>query len=523
MVSTLPLPIEPTRTVNYGTVSFEDPYTFASQSVSWGATPTGDQLVANVRLNDTVQLLTTAGVTLGAIITAQASPLYGGLGGLAYDPYRNSFVGQHSGSTHNGEILAFRLDFSGRVLSTLTAPLVSGQGPSPGTGVAVDGLGHTVLNAITPSGANQLFFYTNDTFVWSTDIPYEYYVYGLSYQVAIDPSTSLIYSPDMDNSIIHRFNYAGVELQPLNISAADAALIAPANNPEGSFFYATLIPPSLGGPSLLVPSAVGSALFTVDTVTGHVAPFLNFSFLTDGLDFLNQCLLDPRLTVLYCVVLRFEGYTSYFLPAFAAEVDTGRILVEYANLTEEDEGLKGVFALTPDGELWTSTTDGLVFYPPLPTSLLPPPVSTASSSTGSSAPFASISNGSLCLLFYSLPGDVDYPWSTSLSTSLQFSPQLVSTPLGSAVNVLSGTGTRIFTNRFGATISTPFTIAVAGSMSSNNLLYLGSAYPLDGSGLTLNFSSPIQLPGLGPTELYSLINVHNFSGLIVEGAVREGR
>jgi hypothetical protein len=120
--------------------------------------------------------------------------------------------------------------------------------------------------------------------------------------------------------------------------------------------------------------------------------------------------------------------------------------------------------------------------------------------------------GSLCLILYSLPGNIDYPWSSATSVQFVYNPTLITTTAGTAVTVISGTGSRTYTNRFGASVTTALTIA----SSSNNLLYLGSAFPVDGNGMTWNLSSLVQLPGAGPTVLSSLINVFNASGVVVE-------
>ena len=123
----------------------------------------------------------------------------------------------------------------------------------------------------------------------------------------------------------------------------------------------------------------------------------------------------------------------------------------------------------------------------------------------------------LCFLFYALPGNVDYPWSSSLSMSVLYQSTPVSTSLGQAVNIVSGTGTRQFTNRFGISTTSLFTIAPAGTASSDNLLYLNSPFPVDSAGLTLSFSSPLQLPGQGPTQLTSQYRIYNQSGVVLEG------
>jgi hypothetical protein len=141
--------------------------------------------------------------------------------------------------------------------------------------------------------------------------------------------------------------------------------------------------------------------------------------------------------------------------------------------------------------------------------------STQSSSTGSS-PLRppTTSTGTLCYLSYSLPGTVDYPWSTSITAEVSYVSTPVTTAEGlAAVAILSGSGVRTFTNRFGDSFSVPFTLA---SATSSPLLYLNSDSSLDTAGLTLNLSSPVQLPGRGPSTLLSELALYNNSGVVVE-------
>ena len=134
-------------------------------------------------------------------------------------------------------------------------------------------------------------------------------------------------------------------------------------------------------------------------------------------------------------------------------------------------------------------------------------------SSGTSGPQAT---GSLCFIFYALPGNVDYPWSSATSVTFTYNPTLVQTPAGTAVRITSGSGTRVFTNRFGTAISTPLTVAAAGVDYADNYLYIGSTAPVDTSGLTWNLASSLQLPGHGPTVLYNQINVYNTSNVVYE-------
>ena len=110
------------------------------------------------------------------------------------------------------------------------------------------------------------------------------------------------------------------------------------------------------------------------------------------------------------------------------------------------------------------------------------------------------------------PGSVDYPFSIAWSLQLTYSPTPLSTNMGSAVALLMGTGTRTYTNRFGASFSTSVTL------SSSALLYLSSALPVDGVGLSFNLSLPVQLPGADPTVLYSQLQLFAGSGVVMESA-----
>ena len=147
------------------------------------------------------------------------------------------------------------------------------------------------------------------------------------------------------------------------------------------------------------------------------------------------------------------------------------------------------------------------------------PSSPRSSSASTSAPSNS---ASLCLILYGLPGNVDYPFSVATVVQFSYSPTVIRSSAGTGVTILAGSGTRTFTNRFGASVATSLTIAPSGTNSSDNILYLGSSSPFDQNGLTWILSSPVQQPGHGPSALYTQLNVYNASsGVIVEdGASR---
>ena len=106
---------------------------------------------------------------------------------------------------------------------------------------------------------------------------------------------------------------------------------------------------------------------------------------------------------------------------------------------------------------------------------------------------------------------MDYPWSVAISLDFTYNAIPVTTASGTAVSIISGVGTRTYTNRFGASFSVGVTVATSQIGTNNNLLYLGAVTPLDTQGLLLNLASPTQLPGhrVGPTVLATTIDIFN--------------
>ena len=159
---------------------------------------------------------------------------------------------------------------------------------------------------------------------------------------------------------------------------------------------------------------------------------------------------------------------------------------------------------------YPDTSHSMVAAPWIPGQALP----LGSCPAGTPAPVPAY----LCLVFYSLPGDVDFPWSSAISLSVSYTPTLVTTSAGTAVQIVSGQGTRVYTNRFGNQLSTTVSVAGVQAGVNNNLLYLGSLTPVDTQGLLLTLSTPIQLPGVGATVLTSTIDIFNqtSSGIVQE-------
>ena len=128
--------------------------------------------------------------------------------------------------------------------------------------------------------------------------------------------------------------------------------------------------------------------------------------------------------------------------------------------------------------------------------------------------------GTLCFLMYGLPGNADYPWSASTQLTFSYYNLPLQNSLGTAVQLFNGSGVRTFINKLGVALSSSLSLlpAGSGSSSSDNLLYLNSATPLDSRGLSFNLTSnPLQLPGAGPATLFSQLSVFNSSIGVIEG------
>ena len=142
----------------------------------------------------------------------------------------------------------------------------------------------------------------------------------------------------------------------------------------------------------------------------------------------------------------------------------------------------------------------------------------SSSSSSSSHPLPPPVTASLCLLLYSLPGNPDFPWSSAVQLTLQYTNATVVTSSGSAVQVIGGTGTRTYTNKFGHSTTVNVTVLSADSSSagtSNNLLYLNSALPFDASGITLRLSVNVTLPGYGPLASFGQLRYYLQTAVLV--------
>ena len=148
---------------------------------------------------------------------------------------------------------------------------------------------------------------------------------------------------------------------------------------------------------------------------------------------------------------------------------------------------------------------------------VPPALISSSSSTPSVSPplpsTPTTASGSLCIILYSLPGNVDYPWSVATSLNVVYNSTAVTTSAGTSIALLNVTGSRTYTNRFGVSFTTPLTLSTA----TPSLLYLNSSAVLDTVGITLQLDSAIQLPGSGPHTSYPSVHLYYTANGLVEG------
>ena len=114
---------------------------------------------------------------------------------------------------------------------------------------------------------------------------------------------------------------------------------------------------------------------------------------------------------------------------------------------------------------------------------------------------------SLCILAYGLPGTLDFPFSVATSLTFVYDTSVVDGgDAGDSVQLLNGTGTRVYTNRFGETFTTQLTLTPSTDPGLN-LLYINYSLPVNEDGIAFTTSVPVQLPGTGPTQPTSVISL----------------
>ena len=282
--------------------------------------------------------------------------------------------------------------------------------------------------------------------------------------------------------------------------------------------------------NLVVADAYNSRL-VVFSPTGAVSARLSTAFAVDTYSFPQDVVITSTGTIIYTdgfhvteidpsgAFLRQFNLSTQWAPFGLAMAPDGRLFV--SDLTN-----RAVYSFGQDGSLLgsvaTSSAEISAFglaYSPAQLALYAADLYNNRLLTFPIAPVTpSTVAGSMCAIFYSLPGDVDYPWSVATSLTFQYNPTPISTGQASAVQVVSGSGTRTFTNRFGVSSTAAVTIAAVGTSGANNLVHLNSRIPFDAAGLLLTVASPIQLPGRGPSQLYSSLALTNVSGYVGESA-----
>ena len=140
---------------------------------------------------------------------------------------------------------------------------------------------------------------------------------------------------------------------------------------------------------------------------------------------------------------------------------------------------------------------------------------TVVSNTGGGGGAAPYLTASLCFIWFSQPGNVEYPWTTSISLTITYTAS--STP--NAVQLVNATGTRSYSNKYGGlpVFRTPITLAKVTPRQNNNLLYTNGSV-VDGLGIGYANAVPVAYPGAGPLRLYASAGIYSLgSGLIVDG------
>ena len=424
--------------------------------------PSGDLVAVGANRLSFVEAYA-ANLTVKATVAVTTTAFTGEIS-VAFSP---DYLTVYSTSISGGPIAAFNAT-SGSFLGFLGAGVVS-KPQSLCTDTAgnlyVTDMGLLALVKLSPNG----------TYLATFSDPALNFSFSTAASPAIIPSTGQVVVPDSFNHRLVVFSPNGSIARVVNASAFAA-------------------PGKLSDPSAVVVTADGSVVFTDEAAVIVLAPDLSF-------------------------VRRFN-LSARWQPIGLALAPDGRLFI-----TDIINNVIWVAAIdgTQLGYVGTTQTD--VFftdcaYSPLQQLLYVGSLFGNDIITFPIAPLgvSSTNSASLCAIFYSLPGDVDYPWSVATSLTVTYNPALITNSQGTAVQVVFGSGTRTFTNRFGVSTTTAVTISLPGTAGADNLIYLNSAVPVDSNGLLLTLSSPVQLPGRGPSPLYSQLAFVNVSGYIGEGA-----
>ena len=337
-------------------------------------------------------------------------------------------------------------------------------------------------------------------------------------------STSIVYPDALQN---YWFANA-INLSPLTITSTDRALHASTTYTQaiGTSGTWTAAVCSQTGSSVTITasvqdisvaqSAVAVIPFANPTVSG-VAAAGNASYATFAVGVFTSAFPTLNFTVTSSNLAALVLFVSpSFYPGPTA---TAPSFVNFTNSIYETSSISGsIQLLATSGRV--KLTPGTTYYVAVyNTASTPVSFTLTASYSGLASSLVTPAVASLCVIFYSLPGNIDYPWSSATNLTIVYNPTPITTPSGTAVTVLSGSGTRVYVNRFGNALVTSVTVASPAlpSLNNNNLLYLASQSPVDALGLTVSLNPPIQLPGNGPAQLFPVIDWNNQSGIVIEG------
>ena len=285
-------------------------------------------------------------------------------------------------------------------------------------------------------------------------------------------------------------------------------------------FFGMLIP-------YISPLANSTLLYSASTQTGSALTYpgalllnndLTILYITDlGQQTVGQSMATTSVLALYPLPNAIVPTTPLSL-ATVAQYTGGATEVRPSAALDSSQSTLYFAAQGTSGGLYVVNNANASFVaalsPPVVVSSSAPPQSMSSSI----APLLpNTASGSLCVLLFSVPGVVDYPFSIAYSLQLVYNTTAVTGSAGQAVALLSVTGSRVFTNRFGVVFSTPVTLVTSGQ-SSAPLLHLNSSSVLDGTGLTFSLSSPVQQPGGNVMSMVSQLRVFTAAdGVLLEG------
>ena len=123
-------------------------------------------------------------------------------------------------------------------------------------------------------------------------------------------------------------------------------------------------------------------------------------------------------------------------------------------------------------------------------------------------PVLSSSTGSLCILMYSLPGTVDYPFSIAYNLQLTYDPASITSANQPSLSLSSVSGMRTYTNRFGVAISASVQVSGGASISG----FAGSLFAI---AAKFYLGDVVQLPGVGAMTPASAVYLQIANGTFI--------